>query len=450
MLPSPPSRLPADVMDFHIQQLINNAPHAGENKPSVDALAELFASITGISVSFDINNWQDANLQSGVAISPVQAARCLQETVRTQVFLKGVMAAIRDKLQQNNRVDILYAGTGPYGLQVLPLLALLRHKQVSVTLIDIHPENIDALKKIIRAFNLEAYVKHIEVADATCWHPTTDESYDLIISETMNNLLRREPQLSIFCHLQQFLKEDGLLIPERIKIGAEIAHLEEAQTQGEHHPAAPSSKSYPPIDLGCFFQCDKHSMMALHHGDTSCLVGEIRLPDKINRSHYKTIRFTTTIHVYDDHQLSEGHSSLNMPICYHDLRLIAGASIGFEYLLTDDPRFVFDIPVEELSNKLPAIEDTGSLNIVHLKRLWHKSQLIRNNQLAEDIIQSEWPLDTQLLDLLDIPIEKTLEFLYQQQPEFPAFEQWVHNEAAEHALAAPEYINEQLLKNDAE
>ena len=117
-----PDKPLTETLLFHIQQLINNPSHAGENKAHTDALVEIFESITSISAHFDMNDWQDANLSSGVAISPVQAARCLQETVRTQAFLKGVKAAIEEKLNAHDTLHILYAGTGPYGPLLLPLL----------------------------------------------------------------------------------------------------------------------------------------------------------------------------------------------------------------------------------------------------------------------------------------------------------------------------------------
>ncbi|MFC1750248.1 hypothetical protein ACFL2V_15720 [Pseudomonadota bacterium] len=425
----------ADAVTYHIQQLINNAPHAGKNKIHTDKLVEIFSAVTEISASDDMNNWQDADLQSGVAISPVQAARCLQETVRTQIFLKGVAKAIEEKLQQHKRINILYAGTGPYGLLLLPLLRLINSTCITATLLDIHPENIAAVKKIIQYLRVEKNVKLTELADATCWHPITEESFDLIISETMNNLLRREPQIAVFSHLQQYLKHDGELIPQGIDIGAELINTKK--------------DSDTSIDLGVFFQCNKNNLNALHNGDMTSLSGEIALPEKINRSKYNSLKFTTVIDVYGNHQLRESQCSLNIPIYYHDLKLQEGGYVGFEYLLNDNPKFEFDIPQVKLKKQLPPINEVGSLKIAHIKRFWHKSQLSRANQLDKNTHQSEWPLDLRLMELLDLPVDKTLSFLYQEQPEFNEFEQWLRNEVTTSKLAAPGKINEELLDDIA-
>lgn len=432
----------ADAVAYHIQQLILTPPHAGKNKIHTDKLVELFTSITGISAHFNMNEWQDADLQSGVAISPIQAARCLQETVRTQVFLKGVVDAINNKQRQHGSVNILYAGTGPYGLLILPILRILNNPKISVTLLDIHRDNITSVEKVIHTLDIQENIKQIEQADATCWHPLMEESYDLIVSETMNNLLRREPQLAIFSHLQQFLKEDGELIPQRITTGAKIiaSGSQKGLTEEETHP---------PIDLGTFFVCDKEVTNSIHNGDMTPLTGEIALPNKINRSKYNSLKFTTTIDVYGNHQLKEGNCSLNIPIYYHRLKLQDAGHISFEYQLNNDPKFIFDIPQAKLPRQLPAINEVGSLKIAHIKRFWHKTQLSRDDQPDKQMLQSEWSLDLRLMELLELPMDKTLCFLYQEQPEFSDFEQWLREEVTETKLSAPHQINEALLSNVA-
>ncbi|TMP68404.1 class I SAM-dependent methyltransferase, partial [Pseudoalteromonas ruthenica] len=55
-------------------------------------------------------------------------------------------------------------------------------------------------------------------ADATEWQATEPQSFDIIISETMTALLKREPQVFIFAHLSQYLKPSGVLIPEEVSL----------------------------------------------------------------------------------------------------------------------------------------------------------------------------------------------------------------------------------------
>lgn len=437
----------------HIEPLLRKPPHAGHGKAHTDALAQLLALVTGVSADFDMNEWQDADLPSGVAISPVQAAKCLQEAIRTQVFIQGVEAAIVDQLTKHNRVNILYAGTGPYGLLVLPLLCLMLDKRISVTLLDIHPENIVAVNKLIQTLEIAEYIKHVELADATRWQPSKSESFDLIISETMNTLLRREPQVTIFAHLQQFLSADGVLIPESINIGAllELSAGEFAESGKEKNKAS--------IDLGSFFQLNQATARALANGDLSNLSGEIKLPKIMNPKGPQGLKFSTAIEVYKNHQLGENSCSLTMPVYYHNLKLASGKAIQFSYQMNENPKFIFKFPIKELTLELPEFRDTGKLGLYQLKRLWKKSLLYRNNKLDQKHNSQEWELDLKLLELLALPLDKTLAYLYAVQPDFDSFEQWIkQNVVQQTALLLPfpseqiTFINDRLsaFRNEGE
>ena len=64
--------------------------------------------------------------EQGVAISPVMAAMCLEDYYRTIIYLRGLNAAIMDtKTQRPTRpLRVLYAGTGPYAILAIPLMAV--------------------------------------------------------------------------------------------------------------------------------------------------------------------------------------------------------------------------------------------------------------------------------------------------------------------------------------
>lgn len=69
--------------------------------------------------------------------------------------------------------------------------------------------------------------------------------------------------------------------------------------------------------------------------------------------------------------------------------------------------------------------ETGKTNIYFLKRFWSKQLLRRNGQLAPDALQDEWKMDTALMDALGLGIEQTMVYLYQHNPGFDVFEDWV-------------------------
>jgi len=69
--------------------------------------------------------------------------------------------------------------------------------------------------------------------------------------------------------------------------------------------------------------------------------------------------------------------------------------------------------------------ETGKTAVYFLKRFWSKQLLRRNGQLAVDALQEEWKMDTALMDALGLGVEQTIVYLYQQNPDFATFEDWI-------------------------
>ncbi|EHW0692319.1 class I SAM-dependent methyltransferase [Vibrio parahaemolyticus] len=400
-----------DSIHNNTQQLLQQPNDAGICKHFIDQLVDKLAAATGISAEFDMNDWQSAELATGVAISPVQAAKCVKEILRTQIFLKGVHQCFQDKLAQKESINVLYAGTGPYGMLVIPLLHLFRADQVKVWLLDIHPKNIDALTTLTRVLGISDRVAFMGVADATRWRPDGEVRFDVLVSETMTALLAREPQVSIFAHLQRYLADDGEFIPQQIVLGTELA--------------AADSSGLPPIKLGSFFQLNRKTCQDIADGNNSCLSGTIPLPDDLSTLNYQSVSFTTDIQVYSEHWLRKNQCSLNMPLSHNGLKLVKGGEIRFEYIFSDSPGYVFDITKEILPDSLPPKQEGGRLGVSGLKRFWHKMRLLRDNQLNQSVIEAEFQIDRELLESLSLDYHQTLSFVCQRQPGFYDFEDWV-------------------------
>ncbi|SHM89550.1 phytanoyl-CoA dioxygenase family protein [Mucilaginibacter sp. OK098] len=74
---------------------------------------------------------------------------------------------------------------------------------------------------------------------------------------------------------------------------------------------------------------------------------------------------------------------------------------------------------------LPPVEEVGQLQIMHLKRYWHKCILKRNGQLKSGEYEQEFQLDKTLLFTLGLGLEQTVKYLYHDAPAFEQFEQWI-------------------------
>lgn len=78
----------------------------------------------------------------------------------------------------------------------------------------------------------------------------------------------------------------------------------------------------------------------------------------------------------------------------------------------------------ELDFVLPGYEETGSLGIFHLKRVWKKSELSRAQKLDASVAKYEWLLDLMMYDELGLGLEPAIAAVFQCVT-FAEFEHWV-------------------------
>src|ERR1700743_3720590 len=69
--------------------------------------------------------------------------------------------------------------------------------------------------------------------------------------------------------------------------------------------------------------------------------------------------------------------------------------------------------------------ETGTLNVMHLKRFWSKIKLKKEGKLAVDSLEEEWQTDVTLLNALGLGLEPTYKYLYTADGTFEDFEEWV-------------------------
>jgi predicted RNA methylase len=154
----------------------------------------------------------------GNAIGSFWAARCIREIFRTQRFSRGLYTAVSGALIRHKKtVHVLYAGTGPFATLALPVMMMFKPEDVQFTFLEINPESIDILKKVIDSLDLHAYVKDIHQCDASVWD-VSSTGVDIVISETMNKSLSVEPQVAIMLNLASQLPQETVFLPEEIKV----------------------------------------------------------------------------------------------------------------------------------------------------------------------------------------------------------------------------------------
>ncbi|MEJ2750284.1 MAG: hypothetical protein P8183_20610, partial [Anaerolineae bacterium] len=167
---------------------------------ALNSLHAIFARYTAVRGDvLEPQHDQDTFLPGGVAISPHLAARCLFDPVRTVQFLRGIYAGIHEAMRRfpGECIHIVYAGCGPYATLLLPLTTQFTPAQIQLTLIDINQPSIDGVRRLTAALGLDDYVQACVQANAITHQHPPDNPLHMVVSETMQTGLAREPQVAI-------------------------------------------------------------------------------------------------------------------------------------------------------------------------------------------------------------------------------------------------------------
>ena len=171
--------------------ILNIESSTKELEHALDAFAEMCSDISGIEPSICYQAWSgDTLLSNGVAIDPKAAAYCVKDYQRSVAFMRGVYAALkslRARANQQTPTKLLYAGCGPFATLLLPLLPLFDEQDLCITLLDIHEESLESVRRLIESMGLSRYKISTVCEDACSYRH--GELLDMIVVETMQKAL---------------------------------------------------------------------------------------------------------------------------------------------------------------------------------------------------------------------------------------------------------------------
>lgn len=319
-------------------------------------MAKLFALLGGYDLGQTDDQLQQLKhneviLDSGHAVSTWSAAMCLLEIRRTAVFVKGIVEAIhvlKERLTESEMpLHILDAGCGPFSLLSVLASLYVEPKTVRFHLIDIIPENIERSKQLITQLGLSDYFGEMFITDATRFTWDADKPLHMVISETMLNALRKEPQVAVTLNLARQLSPQGIFIPERIDIALMQVDGWKRQTfLMQPEPFVESSRDDFERKLADIMQLERSTA----NFDTLASLNSIeliqlRLPDSYDPAVH-SLELYTTIQVFGIHRLQYGDCSLTLP--YPIARpfkdpLRPGDLLEFKYEISSKPGIRFSI-----------------------------------------------------------------------------------------------------------
>lgn len=198
--------------------LLNNESSFGDSFQAINSYKELLLNAT--SLDFDEQgSRENIYTDSGKAIGPKWASLCVDDLQRTIKFCRGIYKAVSVKRKENpdQKVHILYAGTGPYATLVLPLTTVFSPDEITFTLLEINKKSFAALKETIHYFGVENYIYALENEDATTYQ-LPSKKIDIVLVEAMMFSLKGEHQVPIVYNIINQLPKDVILIPDDITL----------------------------------------------------------------------------------------------------------------------------------------------------------------------------------------------------------------------------------------
>ncbi|HJP91264.1 MAG TPA: hypothetical protein VJ875_04865 [Pyrinomonadaceae bacterium] len=352
-IPSRPS--PLEQMREITGTLLLSDNHKELNH-AVLKLHSLLSGISGINDdTVDSSDSLSTALPFGEALSPINAARCVSDAARTLKFFRGIYAAWLEAQQRftNDVIEILYAGCGPFATLVMPLATQFKADQIQITLLDIHARSLGSAQHVIETLRLSNYIRDYIQSDAASYvHP---RPLHMVITETMQKALSKEPQVAITLNLAPQLCRDGIFIPERVTIDAYLCDPHKEYMVGSRgrkgaQGVAPRVQE-DRIKLGRVFEltAEKAIEVTRARGNRSYdaqakLSAEARnLPKEI--AERLKLMLATTITVFDRIVIGEYESGLTHPLWFYDFSGANGGDrIEFEYDFGSSPGFNWQIP----------------------------------------------------------------------------------------------------------
>lgn len=285
-----------------------------------EAVQEYIQLLSSV-VYFDNHGWihqlPSIHTPFGKALSPLEAARCIPDYIRTQKFVKGLYLAVKAARQRfpDGPVHLLYAGTGPYATLALPLTVLFSPEELQMTLLEIYPESFQALQTTIDAFGIRAFIRNLEMVDATTYCPA--EPVHVLVTETMNQGLGKEPQVAITQHLAPFLVPAGILVPASVKVVAGV-QKNDLKLTGQADRAK---------DIALLLELDQTAPAQFQNGFPTTSISIA--PALVNK--YDSLFLFTRIHVFGPEYINDGQSILTLPLLVTHLPPTSEYNIDFEF-----------------------------------------------------------------------------------------------------------------------
>lgn len=316
-------------------------PQSGweERRQILQQMHDLFVALGAFNAYNEELRSPKIDVGSGAAIAPIWAAMCLFDIARTRQFVAGIKEAIADTsaAQKGKQVQVLDAGCGPYGLLSLLPALYFSPAEVQFTLLDIFPGNVNSARTLINALGMQPYFAELVCTDALTYTWPQQTPLHILVTETMNRALSKEPQVAISLHLSPQLAPGGILIPEAVEVRLKCIdrkkrnEISQSVAEGDELPHHLYME-----DLGLVIRLNKVSTEV---GVSQRPLCTIQLPAYFNAEQYQ-LELDTHVRIYKEYELGRNESGITLPyVIARDIKikLQMDESLSFNYELSGEP-----------------------------------------------------------------------------------------------------------------
>lgn len=320
---------------------------------AISRLHQTFAEITGVYANVGQAELdRESYLPQGMAVSPYLAAKCLVEVYRTRQYLLAVHAAIQEARRRfpGQSIHVLYAGCGPYATLALPMMTQFPAGSLRFTLLDIHPQSVVAVRKLVETWQLEEYVQAIVQADAITYSAPATYRPHLLVMELLQGALARESQVAATFHLVPQLRPGGLLVPKSVAVDACLANCDAenfatlVRRDADGFPVAHQEAIGQRIPLGHLLTLTQAFVKQFQNG-----MGPGHLPEALPAgtitippypAGWEQFMLVTTINLFGSLVLANYESEVCHPVILYALNGVTpGTRLDFSYGLGRNPGF---------------------------------------------------------------------------------------------------------------
>lgn len=324
--------------------LLQKEDNYGEIKKATDDLYKLFLVASGLEEDSEISK-KDYYLSKGKAIGPTWAGRCVNEFLRTKKFIRGAFLGIKRAKEKfkDRPIHIVYAGTGPFGTLLIPLTTVFSSEEVKFTLLEINPYTIQNLRNVIKAFEAEKYIEEIVECDAAEYKKDKTKPIHMVVTETMQNGLKKEPQVAITLNLVSQMEPEGILIPEKVIVEAALLDPKRVADRMMGVEGADKDYYYP---LSKIFELNKQTSVIEKNRSYCFPEVQVEISSNID-SRYRKLSLLTDIQVFEEEWLTYMQCSLNIPLKVIDIDWLNNTpqKVNFQYNISENPGFIHKIEI---------------------------------------------------------------------------------------------------------